>query len=165
MKPPPPTRERPPSTGGVGTPWVAAPSVCLASSTGPRADPRRRAEVLSRRIPIPAVRPLNPHVRGEVGPPRSGFVLRLCFRKADKAWGEAALGHGLADTRFCRARTAQLANRIPSLLGSSPQPTNREPRCARRSDDTDADISEPASADHTEARKGHAGRGPWGAQS
>ena len=39
---------------------------------------------------------------GEVGPPRSGFVLRLCIRKADEARGEAALGHGLADTRFCR---------------------------------------------------------------
>ncbi len=45
---------------------------------------------------------------GEVGPPRSGFVLRLCIRKADEAWGEAALGHGLADTRFCRTRTAEL---------------------------------------------------------
>jgi hypothetical protein len=39
---------------------------------------------------------------GEVGPPQSGFVLRLCIRKADEARGEAALGHGLADTRFCR---------------------------------------------------------------
>ena len=43
---------------------------------------------------------------GEIGPPRSGFVLRLCIRKADEAWGEAALGHGLADTRFCRRRTS-----------------------------------------------------------
>src|SRR5262249_18990913 len=40
-----------------------------------------------------------------VGPPRSGFVLRLCIRKADEAWGEATLGHGLADTRFSRPRT------------------------------------------------------------
>ena len=40
-----------------------------------------------------------------IGPPRSGFVLRLCIRKADEAWGEAALGHGLADTRFCTTRT------------------------------------------------------------
>src|SRR3954469_22604265 len=31
--------------------------------------------------------------------------LRLCIRKADEAWGEAARGHGLADTRFCRSRT------------------------------------------------------------
>jgi hypothetical protein len=42
---------------------------------------------------------------GEVGPPRSGFVLRLCIRKADGARGEAALGHGPADTRFCRTRS------------------------------------------------------------
>jgi hypothetical protein len=31
-------------------------------------------------------------------------------------------------------RTAELANRVPSLLRSSPKPTNRDPRCARRSD-------------------------------
>ena len=35
-----------------------------------------------------------------------------------------------------RKRTAELANRIPSALGPSPWPTNREPRCALRSDDT-----------------------------
>lgn len=28
---------------------------------------------------------------GEIGPPRSGFVLRLCIRKADEAWEKAAL--------------------------------------------------------------------------
>ena len=28
--------------------------------------------------------------------------LRLCIRKSDGAWGKAALGHGLVDTRFCR---------------------------------------------------------------
>jgi hypothetical protein len=44
---------------------------------------------------------------GEIGPPRSGFVLRLCIRKADEAWGEAARDDGLADTRFCRSRTAE----------------------------------------------------------
>jgi hypothetical protein len=37
-----------------------------------------------------------------------------------------------------RSRDFGLANRIPSLLRSSPKPTNREPRCALRSDDTDA---------------------------
>ena len=37
-----------------------------------------------------------------------------------------------------RKRTAELANRIPSPSGSSPWPRDREPRCARRSDDTDA---------------------------
>jgi hypothetical protein len=30
----------------------------------------------------------------------SGFVLGLCIRRADEAWGSATLGHGLADTRF-----------------------------------------------------------------
>src|SRR5262245_2472148 len=40
--------------------------------------------------------------------------------------------------RFRRKRTADLANRIPSLLRSSPWPRDREPRCARRSDDTEA---------------------------
>jgi len=43
-----------------------------------------------------------PIVEGEIGPPRSGFVHRLCIRKADGAWGEAARNDGLADTRFCR---------------------------------------------------------------
>jgi hypothetical protein len=37
-----------------------------------------------------------------------------------------------------RKRTAELANRIPSLLRSSPWARDREPRCARRSDDTEA---------------------------
>jgi hypothetical protein len=37
--------------------------------------------------------------------PRSGFVLRLCIRKADEAWGKAALTEGLADTRFCIRRS------------------------------------------------------------
>ena len=49
---------------------------------------------------------------GAVGPPRSGFVLRLCIRKADGARSEAALGHGLADTRFCRTAG-------PTLTGAS----------------------------------------------
>jgi len=46
-----------------------------------------------------------PIVEGEIGPPRSGFVHRLCIRKADGAWGEAARNDGLADTRFCIRRT------------------------------------------------------------
>ena len=37
-----------------------------------------------------------------------------------------------------RKQTAELVNRIPSLLRSSPWPRDREPRCARRSDDTEA---------------------------
>jgi len=28
-----------------------------------------------------------PIVEGEIGPPRTGFVHRLCIRKADEAWG------------------------------------------------------------------------------
>jgi len=55
-----------------------------------------------------------------------------------------------------RKRTAELANRVPSLLRSSPKPTNREPRCSLRSDDTEADWSEVASVDPTDARKGGA---------
>src|SRR5262249_47399042 len=74
------------------------------------------------------------------------------IRKADEAWGEAALGHGPADTRCCRMRSAELASRIPSLLGSPPSPAIREPRCTLRSDDTEADWAEVASIDPTEAR-------------
>jgi hypothetical protein len=46
-----------------------------------------------------------PIVEGEIGPPRSGFVHRLCIRKADGAWGEAARDDGPADTRFCNPRS------------------------------------------------------------
>jgi hypothetical protein len=46
-----------------------------------------------------------PIVEGEIGPPRSGFVHRLCIRKADGAWGEAARDDGPADTRFCKTRS------------------------------------------------------------
>jgi len=51
-----------------------------------------------------------PIVEGEIGPPRSGFVHRLCIRKADGAWGEAARDDGPADTRFCRTRISELAD-------------------------------------------------------
>jgi hypothetical protein len=52
-----------------------------------------------------------------------------------------------------RKRTAELANRIPSALGPSPWPTNREPRCALRSDDTEASSKRfGASVDQTDAR-------------
>src|SRR4051812_6319042 len=79
---------------------------------------------------------------GEVGPPRSGFVLRLCIRKADEAWGEAALGHGLADTRFCRRRTAEWTDigryrwRSPFMAGpglSAPGPIAARTRRGSRS--------------------------------
>jgi len=52
-----------------------------------------------------------------------------------------------------RKRTAELANRIPSPLGPSPWPTSREPRCARRSDDTEASSTRMGvSVDQTDAR-------------
>ena len=58
-----------------------------------------------------------------------GFVLRGCIRKAVGARCEAALGHGLADTRFCRKRTSELTYRAHPL---SPEPdatvTARYPR-------------------------------------
>ena len=50
----------------------------------------------------PPVSLLGLPLEGEIGPPRSGFVRRLCIRKADEAWGEAARDDGLADTRFFR---------------------------------------------------------------
>src|SRR5206468_759064 len=49
---------------------------------------------------------------------RSGFVLRLCIRKADEACSGAALSHGLADTRFCRKRTGALGRKCPGRSGS-----------------------------------------------
>jgi hypothetical protein len=48
-----------------------------------------------------------------------------------------------------RKRTAELANRIPSLSRSSPWPRDREPRCARRSDDTDARSGFDSTADRS----------------
>jgi hypothetical protein len=88
----------------MGTPWITTPADFIATSKRPRAD----------RSVTPEDRPGGsrdrgrghsiPRGEGAVGPPRSGFVLRLCIRKADEVWGEAALGHGLADTRFCRSR-------------------------------------------------------------
>ena len=39
---------------------------------------------------------------GAIGPPRIGFILRLCIRKADEDWGEAAPVYGLAAAGFSR---------------------------------------------------------------
>src|SRR5262249_28996004 len=39
----------------------------------------------------------------------------LCIRKADEAWENAALGHGLADTRFCRRRTISRRSEYATL--------------------------------------------------
>ena len=59
---------------------------------------------------------------GEIGPPRSGFVLRLCIRKADEARGKATLSRGLADTKFCRWRDRIEVDKFPDFERvSSPQ--------------------------------------------
>ena len=58
---------------------------------------------------------------GEIGPPRSGFVHRLCIRKADEAWGEAARDDGLADTRFCKRRSLPRITRLVSLMRVGPR--------------------------------------------
>jgi hypothetical protein len=55
---------------------------------------------------------------GAVGPPRSGFVLRLCIRKADEVCVNDALHHGLAYTRFCKLRTYSRA--VPQPLWDIP---------------------------------------------
>jgi hypothetical protein len=86
----------------MGTPWIAAPTNSTVTSICPRDDPS-----VTPKTPPGASTGLGsghsiPIGEGAVGPPRSGFVLRLCIRKADEAWGEAMLGHGLADTRFCK---------------------------------------------------------------
>ena len=53
-------------------------------------------------------------------------------------------------TRLCgRKRTAERADRTPFLLASSSWPTNREPRCAIRSDGTEASSTRFASVDQT----------------
>jgi hypothetical protein len=52
-----------------------------------------------------------------------------------------------------RKRTTEPANRVPSLLRSSPEPTNREPHCALRSDDSDARYRQGAQGIDTEHRQ------------
>ena len=95
------------------TPWIVTLVDSIARSPHPRAEPSVAPET-----PPGGSRDMGsghsiPIGEPEVGPPRSGFVLRLCIRKADEAWGEAALGHGLADTRFSNPRIlGALAARI-----------------------------------------------------
>ena len=89
----------------MGTPRAVARADDIVTSPHPSADPYARPK--SR--PGASTGLGSSHSisigDGAVGPPRSGFVLRDCIRKADVAWGEAALGHGLADTRFCKRRS------------------------------------------------------------
>src|SRR5262245_17780421 len=93
------------------TPWIATLVDSIARSPHPRAEPSVTPETPpggSRGVGSGHSIPIG---QPEVGPPRSGFVLRLCIRKADEAGDEAAPGHGLADTRFCRTRTCDCRER------------------------------------------------------
>ena len=69
----------------MGTPRLAAPADSITTSTHPREGPCVRPKG-----PSGASRGLEsghsiPIGDRAVGPPRSGFVLRLCIRKADEA--------------------------------------------------------------------------------
>ena len=61
-----------------------------------------------------------PIVEGEIGPPRSGFVHRLCIRKADEAWGEAARrrprGYKILQSAFSRS-AVEAGTRVVDLHG------------------------------------------------
>jgi len=84
----------------VGTPRGSSPAHRIATVPRPCRDPSVRPKT----PPGASGDPGSSHSisigRGAVGPPRSGFVLRVCIRKADGARVKAALTHGLADTRF-----------------------------------------------------------------
>src|SRR5262245_35618871 len=81
-------------------PWLIAIATSIYPREDPSATPRTHAGA-SRSLGSSHSISIG---QGAVGPPRSGFVLRLCIRKADEARGEPTLTHGLADTRFCRRR-------------------------------------------------------------
>jgi hypothetical protein len=94
-------RDRPREAG-----WGLSGSRHWSTASLPSPHPRAERSVTPK-APSGGCRDLGsgdsiPIGEGAVGPPRSGFVLRLCIRKADGAWGETALDDGLADTRFCR---------------------------------------------------------------
>jgi hypothetical protein len=76
----------------------------IATSTPPRVDRSASPKTRPRSSPGMKSGHAFPNDEGEIGPPRSGFVLRSCIRKAEGAWGETAIGHGLADTTFCSLR-------------------------------------------------------------
>src|SRR4051794_5054903 len=101
----------------MGTPLASAPAADFATSThrcqGTRSTPKTPAggsRGMGRGDSIPIV-------EGEIGPPRSGFVLRLCIRKADEAWGEASLAlrpRGYKILQMTHPETFQKA--MPSAL-------------------------------------------------
>ena len=69
----------------MGTPWVWVPAQRIATSRCPREDP----SVTPKTPPGASCGLESRHSisigDGAVSPPRSGFVLRLCIRKADQA--------------------------------------------------------------------------------
>jgi hypothetical protein len=69
-----------------------------------------------RPAPFPAHAPY-PSIQSTYSKGRAsrGFVLRRCIRKAGRAWDEATLVDGLADTRFFRRRNAREAPTPPGL--------------------------------------------------
>src|SRR6516164_6154709 len=93
-----------------GSPWLAWS--CYSTSSERTQDRHLSSFPSPMSRPNPASQPRTPAIKGSNGvqSPRLGFSCKYF----------------------------ELANRIPSLLRSSPWPRDREPRCALRSDDTDA---------------------------
>jgi hypothetical protein len=83
-----------------GNPWGSSAPHLIVTLTRPCEDPS-----VTPKTPPGASRGLRSSHSisigdGAVSPPRSGFVLRCCIRKANGASLVAALADGLADTRF-----------------------------------------------------------------
>ena len=76
----------------------------------------------------PPTRPATAPEPGREGGRRIGRIIAQGSAPSIPA-GPVPIAPGRSGTRTERA-TAELANKIPSLLGSTPWPTNREPRCA-----------------------------------
>ena len=103
----------------MGTPRVSSPLHGIARLPRPSEDPSVRPNTspgASRDLGSSHSISIGD---GAVGPPRSGFVLRVCIRKADQACVKAALHHGLAYTRFCKRRNLQ----GPNPWSTHPSPT------------------------------------------
>ena len=72
-------------------------------SCAPPARPNHLPLLRLRRSSGPPRPPIQPLLTNSVAGPLLRFVLRLMYpHKADEAWDEATVSHGLADTRFCR---------------------------------------------------------------